>query len=227
MHILEDIESVLNFFEDGDDGTSSSHSPSPVEGFAGDHVDDIPIPIPVAVDAPFQELNWALPEDSHLFLHGLGFLDHPTTNSLVDDDHWMMHGLEDHQSTATTSTSVENGREKGGDGIGIDPKAKKKEMSERWVHGKSRSKRIRRIWPLQALPVSKCCSHCKAEKTPQWRMGPLGPKTLCNACGVRYKSGRLVPEYRPAASPTFVTHLHSNSHRKIMQMREQRNNFIL
>ncbi|KAI3699081.1 hypothetical protein L2E82_43104 [Cichorium intybus] len=50
------------------------------------------------------------------------------------------------------------------------------------------------------------CTHCASEKTPQWRTGPLGPKTLCNACGVRYKSGRLVPEYRPAASPTFVEH---------------------
>ncbi|KAI7734946.1 hypothetical protein M8C21_026819, partial [Ambrosia artemisiifolia] len=58
------------------------------------------------------------------------------------------------------------------------------------------------------------CLHCATDKTPQWRTGPLGPKTLCNACGVRYKSGRLVPEYRPAASPTFVLTKHSNSHRK-------------
>ncbi|KAK9910913.1 hypothetical protein M0R45_034847 [Rubus argutus] len=27
------------------------------------------------------------------------------------------------------------------------------------------------------------CTHCASEKTPQWRTGPLGPKTLCNACG--------------------------------------------
>ncbi|MCO5594948.1 hypothetical protein L7F22_048985 [Adiantum nelumboides] len=63
------------------------------------------------------------------------------------------------------------------------------------------------------------CSHCQVQKTPQWRAGPLGPKTLCNACGVRYKSGRLLPEYRPAASPTFVTELHSNSHKKVLEMR--------
>ena len=24
------------------------------------------------------------------------------------------------------------------------------------------------------------------QSTPVWRAGPLGPKTLCNACGVRY-----------------------------------------
>ncbi|XP_074285611.1 GATA transcription factor 12-like [Silene latifolia] len=66
------------------------------------------------------------------------------------------------------------------------------------------------------------CLHCAAEKTPQWRTGPMGPKTLCNACGVRYKSGRLVPEYRPAASPTFVSARHSNSHRKVMELRRQK-----
>jgi len=27
------------------------------------------------------------------------------------------------------------------------------------------------------------------QDTPQWRVGPLGPRTLCNACGVRYKKG--------------------------------------
>eukprot|EP00249_Psilotum_nudum_P004118 c17656_g1_i1 orf=2-313(+) len=50
----------------------------------------------------------------------------------------------------------------------------------------------------------------------------MGPKTLCNACGVRYKSGRLLPEYRPAASPTFVDSIHSNSHRKVLELHRQR-----
>lgn len=67
-------------------------------------------------------------------------------------------------------------------------------------------------------PVRKCM-HCEITKTPQWRAGPMGPKTLCNACGVRYKSGRLFPEYRPAASPTFCPSLHSNSHKKVLEMR--------
>ncbi|KAH7547895.1 hypothetical protein ACOSQ2_033192 [Xanthoceras sorbifolium] len=72
--------------------------------------------------------------------------------------------------------------------------------------------------PTQAV---RKCLHCEITKTPQWRAGPLGPKTLCNACGVRYKSGRLFPEYRPAASPTFVPSLHSNSHKKVLEMRNK------
>ncbi|KAK1409924.1 hypothetical protein QVD17_36454 [Tagetes erecta] len=70
-------------------------------------------------------------------------------------------------------------------------------------------------------PGIKKCAHCEITRTPQWREGPMGPKTLCNACGVRYRSGRLFPEYRPAASPTFVPALHSNSHRKVIEMRQK------
>ncbi|MCL7029326.1 hypothetical protein MKW94_000334 [Papaver nudicaule] len=76
--------------------------------------------------------------------------------------------------------------------------------------------------PLQqqqqpGVPVKKCL-HCEIAKTPEWRTGPMGPRTLCNACGMLYRSGQLIPEYRPAASPTFVASIHSNSHRKILEM---------
>jgi hypothetical protein len=33
------------------------------------------------------------------------------------------------------------------------------------------------------------CLNCGSHQTPQWRCGPLGPRTLCNACGVRAKKG--------------------------------------
>ncbi len=37
---------------------------------------------------------------------------------------------------------------------------------------------------LPPIP-GKRCAGCNALSTPLWRNGPLGPKTLCNACGVR------------------------------------------
>ncbi|KAE8683257.1 hypothetical protein F3Y22_tig00111213pilonHSYRG00601 [Hibiscus syriacus] len=77
--------------------------------------------------------------------------------------------------------------------------------------------------PGQLQAVRKCM-HCEITKTPQWRAGPMGPKTLCNACGVRFKSGRLFPEYRPAASPTFISSVHSNSHKKVLEMRTKSGN---
>jgi len=30
------------------------------------------------------------------------------------------------------------------------------------------------------------CLGCKATSTPEWRRGPMGPRTLCNACGLVY-----------------------------------------
>ncbi|XP_028808024.1 GATA transcription factor 11 [Neltuma alba] len=74
---------------------------------------------------------------------------------------------------------------------------------------------------LQESIIPRKCTHCQVTKTPQWREGPMGPKTLCNACGVRYRSGRLYPEYRPAASPTFVASLHSNCHKKVLELRNR------
>jgi len=32
-----------------------------------------------------------------------------------------------------------------------------------------------------------CCKECGTSNTPLWRYGPEGSKTLCNACGIRWK----------------------------------------
>ncbi|XP_078428141.1 GATA transcription factor 21-like [Wolffia australiana] len=34
------------------------------------------------------------------------------------------------------------------------------------------------------------CSECNTTKTPLWRSGPSGPKSLCNACGIRQRKAR-------------------------------------
>ncbi|KAF8340482.1 GATA zinc finger-domain-containing protein [Cantharellus anzutake] len=30
------------------------------------------------------------------------------------------------------------------------------------------------------------CNSCGSRDTPEWRRGPEGPRTLCNACGLHY-----------------------------------------
>ncbi|KAL5996272.1 hypothetical protein ACLOJK_026346 [Asimina triloba] len=36
----------------------------------------------------------------------------------------------------------------------------------------------------------KSCTDCRTTKTPLWRGGPAGPKSLCNACGIKYRKKR-------------------------------------
>ncbi|KZP01680.1 hypothetical protein CALVIDRAFT_532454 [Calocera viscosa TUFC12733] len=38
------------------------------------------------------------------------------------------------------------------------------------------------------------CSGCHSKTTPEWRRGPMGPRTLCNACGLVY--GKLMNKKR-------------------------------
>ena len=48
---------------------------------------------------------------------------------------------------------------------------------------------------------AKACTQCGTTRTPQWREGPAGAKTLCNACGVklvRKKRSMLEAERRAA-----------------------------
>ncbi len=60
---------------------------------------------------------------------------------------------------------------------------------------------------------TKCCTKCGSIRTPQWREGPYGAKTLCNACGVKRtrklraekggtpKQPRKSPQKRPKQPP--------------------------
>ncbi|KAF5824197.1 putative transcription factor C2C2-GATA family [Helianthus annuus] len=44
--------------------------------------------------------------------------------------------------------------------------------------------------PLASSNQTKCCTDCQTTTTPLWRGGPAGPKSLCNACGIKYNKKR-------------------------------------
>ncbi|KAK2768539.1 blue light receptor [Arachnomyces sp. PD_36] len=47
------------------------------------------------------------------------------------------------------------------------------------------------------------CQRCGKCSSPEWRKGPNGPKTLCNACGLRWsKEQKKLLEGQPALTPT-------------------------
>ncbi|KAI3414382.1 GATA-type domain-containing protein [Psidium guajava] len=35
--------------------------------------------------------------------------------------------------------------------------------------------------------VDRHCVECRTTRTPMWRGGPAGPRSLCNACGIKYR----------------------------------------
>jgi hypothetical protein len=48
----------------------------------------------------------------------------------------------------------------------------------------------------------KTCDWCGTDKTPEWRRGPKGPKTLCNACGIKCsKRKNCMPEKMKSPNP--------------------------
>ncbi|KAL1217418.1 GATA transcription factor 21 [Cardamine amara subsp. amara] len=48
--------------------------------------------------------------------------------------------------------------------------------------------------------VIRACSDCNTTKTPLWRSGPRGPKSLCNACGIRQRKARRAAMAAAAAA---------------------------
>ncbi|XP_044406381.1 protein CYTOKININ-RESPONSIVE GATA TRANSCRIPTION FACTOR 1 [Triticum aestivum] len=52
------------------------------------------------------------------------------------------------------------------------------------------------------MGVIRVCSDCNTTKTPLWRSGPCGPKSLCNACGIRQRKARRA---MAAAAATAAT----------------------
>nr|GLL27767.1 putative GATA transcription factor 22 [Ipomoea trifida] len=50
------------------------------------------------------------------------------------------------------------------------------------------------------VPIVRVCADCNTTKTPLWRSGPKGPKSLCNACGIRQRKARRAMAAAAAAA---------------------------
>lgn len=60
----------------------------------------------------------------------------------------------------------------------------------------------------------KVCSDCGITSTPLWRGGPNGPKTMCNACGIRWKRANQSSHKASKANYEPSSSSSSNSNRK-------------
>ncbi|VDC03334.1 unnamed protein product [Peniophora sp. CBMAI 1063] len=55
----------------------------------------------------------------------------------------------------------------------------------------------------QQADTGQACLGCGATQTPEWRRGPLGPRTLCNACGLVYAKMLKKRQNEPAGSTSL------------------------
>ncbi|KAI8977673.1 hypothetical protein BDF20DRAFT_988578 [Mycotypha africana] len=82
-----------------------------------------------------------------------------------------------------------------------------------------------------AKPRNRCHS-CNSTETPEWRRGPLGPRTLCNACGLIWiklskKDDEKVSPLFTTAPPLPTTESISSKEDSVTFPNEQRNPSIV
>ncbi|PIA64338.1 hypothetical protein AQUCO_00100071v1 [Aquilegia coerulea] len=63
-------------------------------------------------------------------------------------------------------------------------------------------------------PMIRTCSDCNTTRTPLWRSGPKGPKTLCNACGIRQRKARRAIAAAAAVASDGVPAINTSSMQK-------------
>ncbi|KAL9233434.1 hypothetical protein vseg_008437 [Gypsophila vaccaria] len=59
--------------------------------------------------------------------------------------------------------------------------------------------------------MKRCCEDCKTTRTPLWRSGPNGPRSLCNACGIKYRK-RKTAENRVNSEIACITSTSDHRH---------------
>ncbi|KAI8332505.1 hypothetical protein BC941DRAFT_516963 [Chlamydoabsidia padenii] len=62
-------------------------------------------------------------------------------------------------------------------------------------------------WRIKPNEKKKCES-CQTSQSPEWRRGPSGHRTLCNACGLRYSRSLARQEHRNTLSP-IISHTYA------------------
>ncbi|KAL3640463.1 hypothetical protein CASFOL_015431 [Castilleja foliolosa] len=60
--------------------------------------------------------------------------------------------------------------------------------------------------------LARRCANCDTTSTPLWRNGPRGPKSLCNACGIRYKKEERRAIAAAANGNTGPAHMDTAQH---------------
>ncbi|CAM8994577.1 unnamed protein product [Rhodiola kirilowii] len=76
---------------------------------------------------------------------------------------------------------------------------------------------------MESSQIRRTCVDCNTTKTPLWRGGPAGPRSLCNACGIRHRKSKraLLASDERSKAKNKLKKKHTNARRceKGLQMR--------
>ncbi|ONK59301.1 uncharacterized protein A4U43_C08F5040 [Asparagus officinalis] len=74
--------------------------------------------------------------------------------------------------------------------LGTDQILTNKQRRSQSLQDQTQLNQASRSSNISSNEIIRVCSSCKTTKTPLWRSGPQGPKSLCNACGIRQMKAR-------------------------------------
>ncbi|CAB4281733.1 unnamed protein product [Prunus armeniaca] len=79
--------------------------------------------------------------------------------------------------------------------------------------GGSRKRKTTGRRPAKVGDIDKTCTNynCRVTESPMWRTGPLGPKSLCNRCGIRFRKIKQKEETEQQAAGAAFKQLHAVS----------------
>ncbi|KAL9263459.1 GATA transcription factor 15-like protein [Drosera capensis] len=74
--------------------------------------------------------------------------------------------------------------------------------------------------------TTRTCVDCGTSKTPLWRGGPAGPKSLCNACGIRSRKrrallGLIKGEVEEKKSKKYLSHVNRSSNKVVSPLHQR------
>jgi len=110
-------------------------------------------------------------------------------------------------SESNVNSNVERNQEKKSpqkDNVGAVSGKSTSLLTESNIHHQFTNSSTNNINTIATTPkIKKRCEYCGVSETPMWRRGPGGTGSLCNACGVKWKHGKIMPDNK--VPETYVT----------------------
>ncbi|CAO3653012.1 unnamed protein product [Mucor hiemalis] len=111
---------------------------------------------------------------------------HDDWSSSSDEHTWEKDHVKEEEVVPTATTVVRK--------LSKSPIQQQQQQQQQKGRGNNASNQIKK------------CLYCGSKSTPMWRRGPQGAGTLCNACGVKWKHGKILNGSNTTATAETISH---------------------